>query len=84
MSRGFVRRSKTEDKKFAETLAKKWEHEAVKTVVYDGERPVTLYEAIDSFLDERKHLPSYTSAKQHMQHWKNKVDPSVKILSRLI
>lgn len=25
---------------------KKWEHEAVQTVVYDGERPVTLHEAI--------------------------------------
>ncbi|MCX7220958.1 MAG: hypothetical protein NTY70_19105, partial [Burkholderiales bacterium] len=33
--------------------------------------PVTLYEAIDSFLNERKHIPSYTSARQHMQHWKN-------------
>lgn len=67
----FNRSTKTEDKKLAETMAKKWEHEAVKTVVYDGERPVTLYEAIDSFLSERKHMPSYTSASQHMQHWKN-------------
>jgi len=67
----FNRSTKTEDKKLAETLAKKWEHEAVKTVVYDGERPVTLYEAIDSFLEHRKHMKSYVSARQHMQHWKN-------------
>jgi integrase len=67
----FNRSTKTDDRKLAETLARKWEHEAVKTVVYDGERPVTLYEAIDSFLGQRKHLPSYGSACQHMQHWKN-------------
>jgi integrase len=65
----FNRSTKTDDKKLAETLARKWEHEAVKTVVYDGERPVTLYEAIDSFLAQRKHMPSYGSARQHMQHW---------------
>lgn len=67
----FNRSAKTDDRKLAETLARKWEHEAVKTVAYDGERPVTLYEAIDSFLAQRKHLPSYGSACQHMQHWKN-------------
>lgn len=31
----FNRSTKTEDKKLAETLARKWEHEAVKTVVYE-------------------------------------------------
>jgi len=79
----FNRSTKTDDKKLAETLARKWEHEAVQTVVYDGERPVTLYEAIDSFLGERKHLPSFTSAKQHMQHWKNALaDEKLKTLPK--
>lgn len=79
----FNRSTKTDDKKLAETLAKKWEHEAVQTVVYDGERPVTLYEAIDSFLEARKHLASYTSAKQHMQHWKNALaDEKLKTLAK--
>jgi integrase len=65
------RSTQTSDKKLAEKLAAKWEHDAVKSIKYDGERPVTLYEAIDSFLAARKHMRSYTSAKQHMQHWKN-------------
>lgn len=65
------RSTQTDDKKLAEKIAKKWEHEAVKTIKYDGEKPVTLYEAIDSFLDARKHMRSYTTAKLHMQHWKN-------------
>lgn len=67
----FNRSMKTDDRKLAETLARNWEHEAIKTVVYDGEWPVNLYEAIHSFLGQRKHLPSYGSACQHTQHWKN-------------
>lgn len=65
------RSTQTNDKKLAEKLVRKWEHEAVQAIKYDGERPVTLYEAIDSFLTQRQHIPSYTSARQHMQHWKN-------------
>jgi hypothetical protein len=65
------RSTQTGDKKLADKLVKKWEHDAVQSIKYDGKRPVTLYEAIDSFLDQRKHLASYTSAKQHMQHWKD-------------
>jgi acid phosphatase class B len=52
------RSTKTADKKLAETLAKNWQHEAVQTVVFDGERPITLHEAIASFLEERKHKAS--------------------------
>jgi len=74
----FNRSTKTADKKLAETLAKKWEHEAVQTVVYEGERPVTLYEAIDSFLEVRKHKASFVSARQHLQHWKDAL-PNVKM-----
>lgn len=74
------RSTQTSDKKLAEKMAAKWEHEAVQAIKYDGERPVTLYEAIDSFLAQRKHMPSYTSAKQHMQHWKNAI-PNVKMKS---
>jgi integrase len=64
------RSTQTDDKKLAEKIAKKWEHDAVQAIKYDGERPVTLYAAIDSFLSERKHLPSYGSATRNMQHWK--------------
>jgi hypothetical protein len=46
----FNRSTKTDDKKLAETLARKWEHEAVKTVVYDGERPVTVHDATTMIL----------------------------------
>lgn len=67
----FNRSTKTADKKLTEMLAKKWEHEAVQTVVYEGERPVTLYEAINSFLEVRKHKASYVSARQYLRHWKD-------------
>lgn len=76
----FNRSTKTADKKLADKLVKKWEHEAVKTVVFDGERPVTVYEAIESFLDEREHKASLVSARQHMQHWKDAL-PDVKMQS---
>lgn len=66
----FNRSTKTADKKLAEALAKKWEHEAVQTVVFDGERPVTVHEAIESFLEERKHTAGYRSARLHLGHWK--------------
>jgi integrase len=65
------RSTQTADKKLAEKLVKKWEHDAVQTIKYDGERPVTLHEAIDSFLEQRKHMASYPSASLHMRHWKN-------------
>jgi hypothetical protein len=55
----FKRSTKTSDKKLAEQMAKKWEHEAVQTVVYDGERPVTIHQAIDDFLAERKNMGGY-------------------------
>jgi len=67
----FNRSTKTADKKQAEQVVKKWEHEAVQTVVYDGERPVTVHEAIKGFLEERKHTPGYRSACVHMGHWKD-------------
>lgn len=64
------RSTQTEDKKLAEKMAKKWEHEAVQAIVFDGERPITLYEAIQGFLDERKHMRSYDSACMHLNKWK--------------
>jgi len=67
----FSRSTKTADKKLAEQIVKQWAHEAVKTVVYDGERPVSLHEAIEGFLDERMHTPGYQSACKHLGHWKN-------------
>jgi len=67
----FNRPTKTADKKQAEQLVKKWEHEAVQTVIYEKERPVTVHEAIKGFLEERKHTPGYRSARVHLGHWKD-------------
>ncbi|MDB5919916.1 MAG: hypothetical protein JWR40_4150 [Massilia sp.] len=50
------RSTRTDDRKFADQLAKKWEHEAVQQIVYEGERPVTVHEAIKGFLNHRKHM----------------------------
>jgi integrase len=66
----FNRSTKTDDKKLAETLARRWEHEAVQAVVYDGERPVTVHEAIKGFLAERENTGGYENACQHMNRWK--------------
>jgi hypothetical protein len=60
----------TDDKKLAEQLARKWEHDAVQTIKYQGERPVTVHDAIKAFLDERKHMKGYDSALTHMNRWK--------------
>jgi hypothetical protein len=60
----------TDDKKLAEQLARKWEHEAVQSIKYQGERPVTVHDAIKAFLDERKHMKGYDSALTHMNRWK--------------
>ncbi|MDQ2938646.1 MAG: hypothetical protein M3R67_14265 [Acidobacteriota bacterium] len=65
------RSTQTDDKKLAEKMAKKWEHEAVQAIVFDGERTVTLHEAIQGFLDERKHMRSHKSASMHMNKWKD-------------
>jgi hypothetical protein len=53
------RSTQTADKKLAEQIAKKWENEAVRAIKYEGERPVSLHDAIKGFLDERKHMPVY-------------------------
>ncbi len=67
------RSTKTDDKKLAEKIAKKWEHEAVQAIVYEGERPTTLYEAAKGFLDERKHMPVYGSAVNNLNRWKKEL-----------
>jgi hypothetical protein len=38
----FNRSTKTADKTLAQQLARKWDHEALQTIAYDGERPVNL------------------------------------------
>jgi hypothetical protein len=68
----FNRSTKTDNKKLAETLARKWEHEAVQAVVYDGERPVTVHEAIKGFLEERENTGGYGNACLHMKRWKGR------------
>lgn len=35
------RPTKTDDRKLAEKIAKKWEHEAIQAIVFDGERPIS-------------------------------------------
>lgn len=72
----FNRSTKTDDKKLAETLARKWEHEAVQAVVYDGERPVSVHEAIKEFLSERENTGGYENACMHMKRWKAEIPSS--------
>ena len=76
----FNRSTKTADKKQAEQLVKKWQHEAVQTVIYEGERPITVHEAIKAFLDERMHSEGYRNACQHMKRWKAEI-PNVQFKS---
>jgi integrase len=64
------RSTKTDDKALATKIARKWDHEAVQQIKVLGERPVTLYEAIDGFLAIRKHTKGYGVAEQQMRHWK--------------
>jgi len=65
----FNRSTQTADKKLAETLVRKWEHEAVKAVVYEGERPVTVHDAIKEFLAARENTGGYENARIHMKRW---------------
>jgi integrase len=64
------RSTKTDDKALATKIARKWDHEAVQQIKVLGERPVTLYEAIDGFLAIRKHTKGYGVAEMHMRRWK--------------
>jgi integrase len=64
------RSTKTDDKALATKIARKWDHEAVQQIKVLGERPVTLYEAIDGFLEIRKHTKGYGVAELHMRRWK--------------
>jgi integrase len=64
------RSTKTDDKALATKIARKWDHEAVQQIKVLGERPVTLYDAIDGFLAVRKHTRGYGVAEQQMRHWK--------------
>lgn len=66
----FNRSTKTADKKLAETLTRKWEHEAVQSVVYDGERPINVHDAIKAFLEQRENTGGYGNACTHMTRWK--------------
>jgi len=79
----FNRSTKTDNKKLAEQMAKKWEHEGVQTVVYDGERPVTVHEAIEGFLIERENTGAYKNACFYMKRFQADLpDVLFKSLSR--
>lgn len=67
------RSTKTDDRKLAEKIAKKWEHDAVQAIVYDGERPISVHEAIRVFLEERRHMPVYGSAVNNLNRWKKEL-----------
>ncbi|MEJ7930989.1 site-specific integrase [Ramlibacter sp. AN1015] len=63
------RSTKTSDKKLAEQIAAKFEHEAVKEIVFTGNKPITLHAAIEGFLKARKGTGGHTNACVHMKHW---------------
>jgi len=65
----FNRSTQTADKKLAEMLVRKWEHQAVKAVVYEGERPVTVHDAITDFLASCENTCGYENACLHMKRW---------------
>lgn len=68
------RSTKTADKKLAEQIAAKIEHDAVKSLMFEGLKPVNLHFAIDAFLKARKGTGGYVSACTHMKHWKTLPD----------
>jgi hypothetical protein len=75
------RSTKTEDKKTAETLARKWEHEAVQAIVYDGEQSVTVHDAIKGVSREtREHRRLWKRVYSHGQHARPKLDELVIVL----
>ncbi|MFA9218492.1 MAG: hypothetical protein ACEQSK_15495 [Sphingomonadaceae bacterium] len=55
----FSRSTQTTDKKLTEMLVRKWEREAVKAVVCEGERPVTVHDAITEFLATRENAGGF-------------------------
>lgn len=61
--------TKTTDKKLAEQIAIKLEHDFVKSVVIEGVKPVRLHEACKAFLRARKGTGGYENACTHMGHW---------------
>lgn len=67
------RSTQTDDKKLAEKIVAKWENEAVRAIKYEGQRPVSLHDAIKGFLDERKHMPVYGSAVNNLNRWKKEL-----------
>lgn len=64
-----ARSTKTGDRKLAEKIAAKIEHEAVKSIMFEGVKPVTLSAAVDAFLRARKGTGGYENAGTHMKHW---------------
>lgn len=69
----FNRSTQTTDKKLAEKLIRKWKHEALKAVVYEGERPVTVHDAITEFLAARNNTGGYDNACLHMKRWQTAI-----------
>lgn len=74
------RSTKTSDPKLAAQIAAKFEHEAVKEIVFTGNKPITLHAAIEGFLKARKGTGGYTNACVHMKHWQALPDVPMKEL----
>lgn len=64
------RSTKTGNKKLAEQLAATWTSEAVKEIVLQGAKPVTLHSIIDEFLAPRVSKPGYKNIKSQLDKFK--------------
>jgi integrase len=61
--------TKTSDRALAEQIALKIEHEAVRSIMFNDEKPANLHAAIKAFLSARKGKGGHASATTHMNHY---------------
>lgn len=65
----FGKSTKTGDKREAERIAAIWEAEAVREIVLQGTKPVTLHSVIKALLDVRAGTGSHANAEVHLRHF---------------
>jgi len=69
-----ARSTKTGDKALAEQIALKIEHEAVRSIMFNDEKPASLHAAIKGFLAARKGTGGHANAVVHMKHFQTLPD----------
>lgn len=74
----FARSTKTADRKLAEQIESVWRADAVKSLMISGEKPISLFSAIDGYLAERTGKGGQGNARVHFSHFKHIGDKPMK------